>query len=466
MTSDNTIPAILGGLPVRTKPFVVAPMVDQDEETFVLQAIRDGDFSRYVGAGGPNIETTLALTSREAAAVQAPWHFLGGPHVRRFAAEWAEKFSVDFAIPVNAATSGLSAALAAVGAGAGDEVILSPLSFTASGSSPLAFNSIPVFVDVDPRTFCMDPAEVEKAITPRTKAILAIHLLGNACDMHALMRISQRTGIPVVEDAAQAPGVLYRGKPVGTIGHAGVFSLQQSKNIMTGEGGVVTTNLPDVARKVRLIANHGEGVMEDWHTDEQLENVVGFNFRMTELSAALGRAQLKKLDRVNEWRNRNFDILRDLLAETDALIPPHISNEVTYVSHVAGFLFDAERAGMSRDVFLAAVRAEGVPVGSGYTRMMYENPTFLRRIAYGKNGSPWTSHDSSVEYHRGQCPIAESLIYEKFVWMYHIAHPSTEDDMRDVATAILKVLKNADAIAASADTIRSGGDTALRQGRL
>jgi dTDP-4-amino-4,6-dideoxygalactose transaminase len=441
-------------------------MVDSDEETMVLEAIRAGNFSRYVGAGGPGIDDVLVLSSKDAAEIDAPWHFLGGPNVRRFAAEWAEEFGVRFAMPINSATSGLSAALAAVGAGAGDEVIMAPLSYTASASAPLAFNSIPVFVDVDPRTFCIDPSKVEAAISPRTKAILAIHLLGNACDMDALMEISRRHGIPIVEDSAQAPGVTYRGKPVGTIGAAGVYSLQQSKNIMTGEGGVVVTNDPSVARMVRLITNHGECIMEDRHSDEELANVVGFNFRMTDVTAALGRAQLKKLDKVNAWRNNNYHLLVDMLSQTEALTPPYVTNEVGYISHVAGFLFNEEAAGMSRDVFLAAVRAEGIPLGSGYTRMMYENPTFLRRIAYGLNGDPWTTHGSKVTYHRGMCPIAEELIYEKFVWMYHIAHPSTEADMQDVADAILKVLENAPQISAHTEDIRRSGDVALRQGRL
>lgn len=466
MNRHDSKPAILGGEPVRTVPFSIAPLIGEEEKTQIMEAIEGGHFSQYVSAESADIEEILRMKSREAAALDAIWHFLGGPNVRRFAAEWAEVFGVDFVVPVNSATSGLSSALAAVGSGPGDEVIMSPLSFTASGTAPLMFNSIPVFVDVDPRTFCMDPAAVEKAINPRTKAILAVHLLGNACDMDALMEISRHTGVPVVEDAAQAPGVKYRGHLVGTIGKAGVFSLQQSKNIMTGEGGMVVTDDPEVARKVRLISNHGEGVVAEAAPDEALANVVGFNFRMTELSAALGCAQLKRLHYVNEWRTENYCVLRKLLRQTRALTPPYIPDEVSYVPHVAGFLLEPDIAGMDRDIFLASVRAEGIPMGSGYTRLMYENPLFLRRNAYGSEGYPWTYHSSPVTYQHGQCPIAESLIYRKFLWMYHIAHPSTEKDMQDVATGILKVLDHAKEIVSQSSTIRKNGDVALRQGRL
>lgn len=467
VVSDDR-PAILGGEPVRRAPFVVAPMVDGEEERLVLEAVRNLNFSRYIGSSSPDIEEILRMPSREAAEIDADWHFLGGPGVRRFAAEFADRFGARFAIPVNAATSGLSVALSACGAGAGDEVIVPALSFTATGSSVLLFNSIPVFVDVDPRTFCIDPAAVEAAVTPRTRAIMPVHLLGNSCDMEALGDIAARHGLRIIEDAAQAPGTRYRGREVGTIGDAGVFSFQQSKNIMTGEGGMIVTDDAEIAARARLILNHGETVMEDHHTDAELANIVGCNFRMPELCAAVGRAQLAKLDTVNEWRNRNYRILEERLGRLPGLTAPYVPQDVDYVCHVAGFLFDEDEAGMARDIFIAAMRAEGIPMGTGYTRLMYENPTFLRRIAYGENGSPWTggAEPSPVTYHRGQCPVAESLIYEKFLWMYHVAHPSTADDMEDVIRAAEKILRHAGALSSEAAAIRETGLNERAQGRI
>ena len=466
MSTDEL--AILGGTPVRSKPFTVGPMIDEEEERLVLQAIREHNFSRYIGSTSPNIEDILLMPSQEAAESEADWHFLGGPNVRLFAAEFAEQFDVDFAIPVNSATSGLSVALAAAGIGPGDEVIVPALSFTATGSAPLMFHSIPVFVDIDPRTFCIDPALVEAVISPRTKAILPVHLLGNACDMAAHLNIADRHGLKIIEDAAQAPGTRWRGQYVGTVGDAGVFSFQQSKNIMTGEGGMIVTNDPEIAARARRILNHGETVIRDDHSDSDIVNGVGFNFRMPELCAAVGRAQLKKLDRVNAWRDQNYRILADGLGQLPGLTAPYVPQDVDFVCHVAGFLYDADTAGLPRDLFVAAVRSEGVPVGTGYTRLMYENPTFLRRIAFGEKGSPWTDgpEPSPVTYAKGQCPVAESLIYEKFLWCYHVAYPSTPEDMADVIAAIDKVLRHTKDLNAQAETIRGTGLGARAQGRI
>ncbi|MEE9250334.1 MAG: DegT/DnrJ/EryC1/StrS family aminotransferase [Alphaproteobacteria bacterium] len=461
-------PAILRGTPLRTKPFIVGPMVDGEEERLVLEAIRNHNFSRYIGSTSPDIETILRMPSRDTKSIASDWHFLGGPNVRAFAAEFAEKFGVDYAIPINSATSGLSVALAAAGVGPGDEVIIPALSFTATGSAPLLFNSIPVFVDVDPRTFCIDPAAAEAAVTPRTKAIMPVHLLGNVCDMEALQAIAARHGLKIIEDTAQAPGARWRGQYAGTIGDAGVFSFQQSKNITTGEGGMIVTNDAELARKARLILNHGETVMTDHHSDVELANIVGCNFRMPELSAAVGRAQINKLDTVNDWRNRNFRVLAELIGTLPGFTPPYVPQDVDFVCHVAGFIYDARETGLDRDLFVAAVRAEGIPMGTGYTRLMYENPTFLRRIAYGRKGSPWTDgpEASPVIYQRGQCPVAEKLINEQFLWMYQIAYPSTPEDMRTIASAVEKVLRHAPAINAAADEIRGAGMGARAQGRI
>ena len=460
--------AILGGQPLRKKPFRLEPRIDQDEERMVLDAIRKNNFSRYIGSSSPDIEELLVMSSAEAAKLSSEWNFLGGENVRLFAAEFAEKFKVKYAIPINSATSGLSVALAASGIGPRDEVIVPALSFTATGTSALMFNSIPVFVDVDPKTFCIDPVSVKKKITSRTKAILPVHLLGNSCDMDALMQIANQYRLKIIEDCAQSPGVLYKDKYVGAIGDAGIFSFQQSKNITTGEGGMIITDNPEIARRVRLIMNHGEAVMEDHHSVEELANTFGFNFRMPELCAALGRAQLKKLDLVNQKRNENFQFLVDHLDGINGFTAPYIPKEVTYVCHIAGFLYDFQKIGLPRDLFLAALRAEGIPTGSGYIRLMYQNPFFLRRAAYGKESCPWfcAEKHSDVTYQNGQCPVAEDLIGEKFLWFYHIAHPSTLEDMRDVVSAVKKVLKNRNSLLKCADEILNTGAGNKAQGRI
>lgn len=462
--------AIFGGAPSRTKPFLVEPMTGAEEEEMVLAAIREKNFSRYIGMSVD--DKVLRMTSVDAAAMADYWHVLGGPHVRAFAAEFATEMRVPYAIPVSSATVGLSVALAAAGVGPGDEVIMPAISFSASALAVLMFNSIPVFVDVDPEMFCIDPAAVERVITPSTKAIMAVHLAGNISDMDEILAIAKRHKLKVIEDAAQAIGADLRGTKTGTFGDAGVFSFQQSKNIMTGEGGMVVTRNPDIARRARLIANHGELQFDEASSDQDIANVVGFNFRLPELCAALGRAQLRRLKTVNEWRTRNYRVLREELSNLPGIRVPSLSpgddSEGCAVPHFLVALYDAEAMGVSRGAFVAALRAEGIPVGTGYSRTLYENPTFMRKIAYGSNGSPWTDgeYKGAVTYQKGQCPVAESLLKERFLWFYHIAYSCTEDDMRDIGRAVRKVVSNRNVLIARAAELaeKIGGHSAGRIG--
>lgn len=441
--------AIQGGCPVRTTPFLVEPLVDEEEEIMVLAAIRAKNFSRYIGSTSPDIESILRLKSAEARNLQSYWSFLGGENVRQFAANFAEMFDVPFAIPVNSATSGLSVALAANGLGPGDEVIVPAISYTATASSVLMFNSIPVFVDVDPETFCIDPAKIEAAIGPRTKAILPVHLTGNLADMDRIMAIANTYGIRVIEDAAQAIGAKWHGRCAGTIGNAGVFSFQQSKNIMTGEGGMIVTHDPEIAKKCRLIINHGEVVFDKNSAAEDLANMVGCNFRMPELCAAIGIPQLKKLERLNTWRTNNADTLRKHLSDIPGLRIPRsqhdLENGAEPVPHLFVALYSEIETGVSRDIFVAALRAEGIPIGTGYSRPMYKNANFLRHLAFGSAGCPWRCRrdgeqdPTPPDYHEGMCPVAENLIDNQFLWFYHIAYASTEADMQQIITAVKKV---------------------------
>lgn len=467
--SNQTL-ALLGGSPVRTKPFIVEPMVDETEERLVLQAIRDRNFSRYIGSTAPDIEISLRLTSEEADRLSDAWHFLGGPHVRAFAAEFAAALDVPYAIPVSSATVGLGVALAAAGVGPGDEVIVPAISYTATATSVLLFNAIPVFADVDPLTFCIDPASAEAAITPRTRAIMPVHLVGNLADMDALRALAARRGLKIIEDAAQAIGASWGGVKAGVLGDAGVFSFQQSKNIMTGEGGMIVTRDVELARRARLLINHGEVVFDQRHGPSDLANALGFNFRLPELCAAVGRAQLQKLDAVNEWRIRNAQILRAGLSGIAGLrLPPEQgsgNDPAVPVPHLFVALYDRAVMGAPREVFVAALRAEGVPVGTGYVRPMYANPLFLQRTAFGSDGWPWTCRrEAPPRYEMGMCPVAERLLDEEFLWFYHIAYSSTEADMAEIVQAVRKVASARDKLA-GLDVKGLGIAGAKSQGRL
>lgn len=439
--------ALLGGSPVRTEPFAASVVVDGRESELVNGVLERQEFSRFMGSPTADIEELLVMPSAEAGDYSGQYFsFLGGRMVRRFESDFAARMGCGFAVSVNAATSGLTTALAAAGCGPGDEVITTCLSFNATGMAILGFNSVPVFVDVSAENFCLDPEKVRAAVTERTKAILVVHLLGFPADMDAVLDIAREHGLKVIEDCAQAPGTTYKGRPVGTIGDLGVFSFQETKNVMTGEGGMITTNDPELASVCRLIRNHGEGIPDESWDDERLANIVGLNFRMTELTAALGVAQTEKLDSNNARRRENTLAFQTALEGLDGLsVVPFPEGAVP---HVVPLLYDAGATGVPRDDILRALRAEGIPVGSGYLRLMPENPVFTRKIAYGKHGCPWNCglYGGDVSYDLSQYPVASGLIGEKFIWFYHVHAPNTPADMADAARAFAKVFGNLDAL--------------------
>ncbi|MFA5340051.1 MAG: DegT/DnrJ/EryC1/StrS family aminotransferase [Candidatus Omnitrophota bacterium] len=435
--------ALFGGTPVRKKPFMSPVIIDGDERRYVNKVLKDKELSRFMGSPSKDIKSLLVMGSVEAEKHEGQYFsFLGGKMVRKFEAAFARRFKVPFAISVNSATSGLVSALGACGMGPGDEVITTGMSFNATALSILGMNSIPVFVDVDPNTFCLDPEKIKRALTSKTKAILVVHLLGRAADMDSIMRIAKARRLKVIEDCAQAPGTKYKGKYVGTIGDLGVFSFQETKNITTGEGGMVVTKDPAMAKRVRLIRNHGESIPDaSWGKDD-LVNIVGMNYRMTELTAAVGVAQLKKLDKNNRIRTENASFLIKSLEHFQGIrVPRH---EKGVVPHVLAMCYDAHATGVERSNILAALRAEGIPVGSGYLKTMYENPIFLKKVAYGLNNCPWSCHSyrRKIQYKQGDCPVAEELLSESFIWFYHINRPNTRHDMEDVVKAFKKVYDN------------------------
>lgn len=447
MSDNHNQLAMFGGQPVRTRPFPTTPVVDEKEILAVMDVFRANEFSRYAGGPTLDVEELLRLKSADAVTWSLPyWNFLGGAKVRQFEADFAQCFGVDYAIAINSATTGIAAALAAARVGPGDEVIVTCMSFTATASAILMFGSIPVFVDVDPRTFCIDPEAIKKALTSRTRAIVVVHLLGNAADMEPIMALAREHQLVVVEDCAQAPLTRHRERFVGTIGDLGVFSFQETKNMMTGEGGMIITNNQEYSRKCRLIRNHGEVVADDSYPRSDL--IVGFNFRMTELTAAVGIEQLKKLEESNAVRNSNAKYLREHLGKLQGLTMPHIPPEVEYQAHVFGVLYDARVTGVDRAILVKAIRDEGIPIGTGYVRLLYENPIFLKKSAFGETGYPFSGgfYDGTVDYRRGLCPTAEDLIHNRFLWIYQINRPATIADMNDIVDAFEKVWNNMDAL--------------------
>lgn len=428
--------AVHGGKPLRSKPFPAYRVIGREEKAAVAKTLESNVLSRYLGC----------------------WHedFYGGPQVRALEKEWARHFGVKHAMAVNSCTSGLYAAVGAIGVEPGDEIICSPYTMSASATAALVWNAIPVFADIEEDYFCLDPRSVESRITPRTRAIIAVDIFGLPYDAGAIRRIARKHGLRVIEDVAQAPGALQNGKYAGTLGDVGVFSLNYHKHIHCGEGGVVVTNDDELAERVRLIRNHAEAVVEEKKTAD-LANMIGFNFRMTEMEAAVSRCQLKKLKGLLRERQANCEYLARRLGRIPALIPPKVRPGSTHAYYVHPFKFDEAAAGVPRDRFIDAVRAElpstelregegGALLSTGYVKPLYLLPMYQKRIAFGSRGWPFNAPGASPDYRKGLCPVAERL-HEKELFLHEMMRPPmSRRDLDDVAAAFFKVWENRESL--------------------
>ncbi|MEM5855596.1 MAG: DegT/DnrJ/EryC1/StrS family aminotransferase [Candidatus Aenigmatarchaeota archaeon] len=249
-----------------------------------------------------------------------------GPKVREFEEKFAEYIGVKYAIATSSGTTALHTALLAIGIKPGDEVITTPFTFIATANSILYCGAKPVFVDVDEKTFNIDTTKIEEKITKKTKAILPVHLYGQPTDMKSLIEICEEHNLLLVEDAAQALGAEFEGKKVGSFGACGVFSFYPTKNITTGEGGMVVTNDEKIAEKCRKIRNHGE--YQRYFVDS-----LGYNYRLTDIAAAIGLAQLKKLESLNAKRIENAKFLMEQLKRVEEIEIPFVAKNVKHVFH-------------------------------------------------------------------------------------------------------------------------------------
>jgi perosamine synthetase len=441
MYKNKTLLAIDGGTPIRTKPFKSNVITGNREKKIINKVLDKKEFSRFMGGPDKDIYDILKMKSVDALNLKDRYYsFLGGNMIRKFESDFSKKIRTDYSITVNSATSALSVALGACGLGPEDEVITTAMSFTATATSILLFNSIPVFCDVNKSSFNMTARSIEKKITSKTKAILIVHLLGEPVEMDSVMELAKKYNLRVIEDGCQAPGVKYKDKYVGTIGDVGTFSFNEPKNIQTGEGGMIVTNNQLIAKKCRLIRNHGEGIVDENWSDDDLVNIIGHNFRMTELTAALGIAQLTRLDDLNKARIENSNYLVENLQNIKNLEMPKFSANA--VPHAFPMRYTGKE--VERNKIIKALVAEGINVGMGYLKPMYANEMFVRKIAYGKKGYPWTN--SKINYNSGDCPIAENLMRNEFIWFYQIAAPNDFTDMDDVIIAIKKVFNQLDKI--------------------
>ena len=329
--------------------------------------------------------------------------------------------------------------MGALGISPGDEVIVPPLTMSASVMAPLIYGGIPVFVDIEPETFCLDVAKVAAAITPRTRAIIAVNLFGHPARLHELASLARTSGIALVEDNAQGPLASESGSYAGTVGDIGVFSLNYHKHIHTGEGGMCVTRDPGLALRLQAIRNHAENIVAPAEIGDPV-NMIGFNYRMTEMSAAVGIAQLDRIETEVSRRQRLAEGLSAGLAGLEGVTPPMVRTACRHVYYVWAARLDEVRLGVSREKFSQALSAEGFPHFVGYVKPLYMLPVFQKRVAIGRNGWPFTLSDR--QYFKGLCPVAERMYESELLCFETCAFRIDDQLLADLIAAFRKVHAN------------------------
>jgi len=374
-------------------------------------------------------------------------YFLGGEQVKSLEDEWAEKFGVRYAVSFNSATSALYAAIGACEIGPGDEVIVTPFTMSATATAILVYNAIPVFSDVELDHFNLDPSLLAARITPRTKAIFVTHIFGHPADMSPIISIAQDHGLRVIEDAAQSPGAAYRGKLSGTIGDIGVYSLNCNKVIQCGEGGIAVTNNDDLAERLRLIRNHAEAVIASGMKVRSLVNMIGWNYRMNEIEAAISREQLKKIDSLNAKRLELVTYLNDELKDIEGIGIPKPGSDSTHVYYRYALKIDLNKIPVKAHLFVKALNAEGMNFYVSYMKPLYLQPIYQELVGYGDKGCPFKCpfYKGVVDYRKGICPNAE-LLEDVVISTESARPPQTFADMDEIVLAIEKVINNRDVL--------------------
>jgi len=418
----NTNLAINGGSPIRTKSWIDNFTFGDEEKNAAIAAIETGYLSKFEGSYTPD----------------SPFSFKGGPYVQKLEDMWCDLYGVKYSVSVNSATSGLYAAIGALGLGFGDEIIVSPSTMTASSVGPLIYGAIPIFADIERKSGALDPVSIEKNITPRTRCIIVVHQFGIPADMDRIMSIAKRYNLSVIEDCAQAHGAKYKGKYVGTFGNIGVFSLNVNKSIQCGEGGVCTTNDEDLKYRLELIRNHAENVVGPAGY-KNIVNLIGYNYRLTEIQAAIAIEQLKKLEIINKSRIEYVEYLNHCLKDIEFLEVINGRDECESTFYTYPILYKPEITDIDIEKFTNAINSEGFYFYRGY-KPLYFQPIYQTRTAF-KFGYPFSAHENKeivTNYSEGACPMSESL-YDRLLINEHVRLPNMMDDMKDIVDVFRKV---------------------------
>jgi dTDP-4-amino-4,6-dideoxygalactose transaminase len=407
--------ALLGGEPVRRQPFAPWPQYTR------------ADLDRLV----------RVVESR---------HWGGFPLPTPLAAEFGERFAAlhgaRYALCLTNGTIAISAALQALGVGFGDEVIVPAYTWDGTATAALSIGAVPIFVDVDPDTYCLDVTQVAAAITPRTKAIIPVHLAMRFTDMNALLAIAKKHQLAVIEDCAHAHGGQFQSRGAGAAGDAGTFSFQESKLMTGGEGGLVLTSRLDCYEALQSIVNCGRKSL----TDQFKRRMLGLNYRMTDLQIALLLGQLDTLSPLREKRTRQARALSQALSAISGVRPlpeqPGITQHTIY-----NYVFQYRPTGPapSRDLFVAALDAEGIPSDGRFYEPVYRSDLFY---ATPENCPQLRlEREQPLDYAHFRCPVSERAAYQESVWLPQFLLLGDEQDIRDIADAVAKVSANLEPLA-------------------
>lgn len=426
--------AILGGEKIVTGHAPVWPRFGDDEIAAATWALNEARTKRdYISAS------------------------FGGEGLEAFEADFAKFLDVDHVVSTNSGCAAIHVALMAAGVKAGDEVIVSPYTWGQTVSPILQANAIPVFADIDPETFNLDPASVEEKISPYTKAILVVHIFGGPAEMDALMDIAERHGLKVIEDCAQADGASYKGKRVGAWGHLGAFSIGNGKNLAAGDGGMVTTNDKKLRELALLYGHHPSRQgrqMEDLELREYIDSCC-YTYRMHPISSVIARVQLKNLDTWNDSRRKNAEYLSKQLAEIPGVKPPAVNPEGRHVYHMYPMTYCPEELDdLPRDIFMKALQAEGVSASAYVRTPIYLRKRYQEREYFWGQGLPWSLGKREIIYKKGDCPVAEDRCERTEMNIGSTGwYEDCEDLMDQYATAFRKLAQNIGALKEHADQI-------------
>jgi dTDP-4-amino-4,6-dideoxygalactose transaminase len=402
--------ALFGGTPVRTRPFTAWPIFGDTEEQRLLQTLRSGHWGR-----------------------------LQGNEVAEFERRFAAMHGCRHGIAVVNGTVSLRIALLAAGVGSEDEVIVPSYTFISTASAVVEANAVPVFADIHPDSFNLDPCAVEALITPRTRAIVPVHFAGQPADMAALTALAGNHGLIVIEDAAHAHGASYRGRPAGSLGDVASFSFQSSKNLTSGEGGIIVTNDDALAEACRSIHNCGRVSGGVWYE----HHVVSGNYRLGEFQGAILNCQLDRLEEQTVTRDRNGQYLAARLAGIPGVRPQMRGHDCTRHSyHLFMLRLDPVAFGAPRAAVLSALQAEGIPCSAGYAFPLQRQPLFVNK-AFG----PYLpGARARLNYADVRTPASDLICREQGVWIEQSVFLGPRTDIDDVAAAFEKVYEHRDAL--------------------